>query len=183
LSRKDKKPPKPPTANDLKVYADQLKKQARDNVQHPEERLRIAWQHRWKRPLYESYLDYTPEELIVELHEQYFYENPDALENQGLFKKRNPKTNLVYYETGDPTLDALEKEFGEGKVPDLQRVFGDIKDGKDIFDEVRRKPFVSKDKKDEKIRQADNFKSNEWLDSAKEEDPFIQKMEDFVRGD
>lgn len=119
-----------------------LKKLAAQNIDDPRESLRIAWQHRWKRPLYESFEDYSLEEAIVELWEQHFYENPKAIETKGVFKKRNPKTGYAYYETGDPLIDELERLFSEGIVPDLDKAFGHIGKGEDIF---RAKVFVGED--------------------------------------
>ena len=154
-----------PTANDFSIHIENLKKQARSHLQDNTESLRIAWQHRWKRPLHHDFKDYTMEELIIELHEQFYLENPDAIESQGIYKKKNPKTGITYYETGDPVLDELEREFGE-----------------DIFHDMIPKPVVQTEDKSETIHQADHFKTDDWISDAKKDDPFIQKMEDFVRG-
>ena len=171
-----------PTANDFSIHIENLKKQARSHLQDNTESLRIAWQHRWKRPLHHDFKDYTMEELIIELHEQFYLENPDAIESQGIYKKKNPKTGITYYETGDPVLDELEREFGEGRVPDMNKVFQHIDTGKDIFHDMIPKPVVQTEDKSETIHQADHFKTDDWISDAKKDDPFIQKMEDFVRG-
>lgn len=110
-----------------------IKEQARTNIATSES-VRIAWTSRFKVPRYPRFADYTPEEALLELWEQFYFENPDNIEMQGISKRRNPQTGYTYYVTGDPLLDELEEAFGRGENPDMS-VLDDGGRGADIFRE------------------------------------------------
>lgn len=114
-------------------WLDGIKKLARDNLASAES-VRIAWTSRFKVPRYPSFADYTPEEALLELWEQYYFENPDNIEMKGITKRRNATTGYSYYVTGDPLLDQLEEAFGRGERPDMSVLDGPG-GGKDIFRE------------------------------------------------
>lgn len=188
-----------------KEYIEGIKSQARDNINNSYEYMRIAWQSKYQRPRYEKWDDYTPEEMILEAWEQWYLDNPDALELKGIIKKKNPKTGYTYYSTGDPLIDELEKAFSRGETPDLISAFGHIKGGKDIFRspvfvhsentvrgnsigeaEAPRKGYegVQENRKGEKIDVAgakvkhDDFTSDEWIKDALNEDPVLKAMQE-----
>ena len=58
-------------------WLDTLKSVARRNAQDGFQRLRIAWQIRFGVPRYAHFDDYTTEELIIEMWEIYYFENPN----------------------------------------------------------------------------------------------------------
>jgi hypothetical protein len=115
------------------LWLEGLKRQAKANLSSAES-VRIAWQARFKQPRYSSFGDYTPEEVMLELWEQFYFENPESVELHGLYKRRNAKTGYSYYVTGDPVLDQLEEAFGRGERPDLSVLDGPG-GGRDIFRE------------------------------------------------
>jgi hypothetical protein len=173
------------------AWSSAIKQIARKNIQNGFEYQRIEWINRFKKPKYEDFGEYTREEATLESWEQHLYENPRDLENQGISQKKNPKTGYKYYTTGDALIDDLEKQFSEGKVPDLDKAFGHIKNGADFFrtyyggkisTDVAFKQ-VKKDASGEKISEAgtrvevDNYKkSDEWLSEALSDDPVLKKM-------
>ncbi|MGZ3772941.1 MAG: hypothetical protein ACXVCN_04490, partial [Bdellovibrio sp.] len=108
-----------------------IKAQARRNVKYGLESIRVAWTHEFKKPKYDRFEDYTPEEAVLELWEQHYYKNPNSLEMQGLQKLTSARTGQKYYKTGDATLDAMEEAFARGETPDLSKL--DVDDGEDIF--------------------------------------------------
>lgn len=110
-----------------------LKKEARNNLESGES-IRIAWTNRYKIPRYPRYDQYTPEEVLVELWEQYYFEHPDSVEMHGIIKRRNAQTGYSYYRTGDPLLDQFEEAFGRGECPDMS-VLNNGGGGVDIFRE------------------------------------------------
>lgn len=114
-------------------WLDGLKAQARENLKSSES-IRIAWTARFKIPRHPSYDDYTPEEVLLELWEQFYFENPESVELQGIHRRRNAQTGYVYYATGDPLLDELEEAFGRGERPDLSTLNGPG-GGRDVFRE------------------------------------------------
>lgn len=171
-----------------------IKHQARENLKGGEH-LRISWVKRYRRPRYDHFDEYTIEEMLLETWEQYYLDNPNHLELKGIHKRINEKTKYSYYVTGDPLIDALEKQFAEGKVPDLQAAFGHIKNGQDIFRSpvfkgrggqeivpVQRPEVVKKNEKGEKITEAgariehDNYNSDEWVKEALDDDPVLKAM-------
>jgi hypothetical protein len=182
------------------AWIDALKKQARDNINSEYESLRISWTNRYKRPKYDHFDEYTLEEVVLENWEQFYFENPDHLELKGISKKINERTKNTYYVTGDPVIDALEREFSEGRVPDLQAAFGHIKNGQDIFRSpvfkgrggqeivpVQRPEVVKKNEKGEKITEAgtrvehDNYNSDEWLKEALAGDDVLRRMAEKMK--
>lgn len=114
-------------------WTESIKRQARSNLDSSEA-VRIAWVNRFKIPRYPSFDNYTPEEALLELWEQYFFEHPDSLEMKGILKRKNAQTGYAYYVTGDPVLDAIEAAFGRGENPDLS-VLNTKKGGRDVFRE------------------------------------------------
>lgn len=113
------------------LWLEEIKKQARANLDNGYEYLRISWHQRWNKPKYDKFEDYTPEEAVIETWEQYYLSNPDSIELKGIYKRKNKKTGYSYYVTGDPLLDKMEEAFGRGETPDLRIL--DRKGGKDIF--------------------------------------------------
>jgi len=192
---------KPDTSEeDGAAWLESIKRQARENVQGGYSSVRVAWQHRWKKPRYDRFDDYTPEEAALELWEQFYFENPKSVELAGIFKRKNPKTGLTYYRTGDPELDQLEEAFGRGEFPDMDVLA--CPDGADIW----RRPVFVHDKKNiaapegstvapvvgfqgvkenekgEKINpvtggkiHGTDFTSDDWLKNF-EEDEFLKKF-------
>lgn len=182
------------------AWLDGIKQQARFNVGTELGALRIAWVHRYSIPKHQNIDDYTLEELLLEAWEQHYHENPRSIELQGIVKRINQQTKYAYYVTGDPVIDALEKEFSEGKTPDLQAAFGHIKDGQDIFrsplfkgraGEVitpRTVPEVmKKNEKGEKVNSAgaavehDNYQTDQWVKDALEDDPVLKAMAEKIK--
>lgn len=169
----------------------EIKKIARTNLRNGFEYQRIEWVNRFKIPKYNSFEEYTREEATLESWEQYLFEHPQDLENQGISQKNNPKTGYKYYSTGDPLIDELERQFSEGKTPDLEKAFGHIKNGPEFFRSYygAKVPVaetlknVKKDSTGAKISEAgtkiqvdDYKKSDEWLKEALEEDPVLKAM-------
>jgi hypothetical protein len=188
--------------NESELYLEDIKRQARENVQHGYESIRVAWSYRWKKPKYDRFELYTPEEAILELWEQYYYENPKNVELAGLYKRHNPATGYAYYKTGDPELDKLEEEFGKGNCPDLSVL--ECPEGVDIWRQPvfvhdqhniaqpegavvsARTGFagVQKTAQGEKINTANgakidgtDFTNDEWLKEF-EEDEFLKRLAD-----
>lgn len=126
-------------ATDASAWIEDIKRAARANLNSPES-LRIAWQNRFRVPSHPRFEDYTPEEAALEMWEQHFYENPDAVEMQGVYKRRDPRTGYVYYVTGDPLIDAYEAAFARGEIPDMSEL-SKVRPGRDIF---REPVFVHK---------------------------------------
>lgn len=110
-----------------------IKSQARENLKTGES-IRVAWVNRFKVPRYQSPDAYTPEEILLELWEQFYFENPENIEMKGIQKRRNAKTGFSYYVTGDPLLDAMEEAFGRGEKPDMSILDGNG-GGRDVFRE------------------------------------------------
>jgi len=188
----------------------EIKKKARENLELGSEQIRIAWTHRFQRPRYDSFDEYTPEEITLEMWEQWYYEHPESLEIKGIFKKRNSSTGYSYYETGDPLIDSLEQAFGRGETPDLEEVFGHIQGGKDIFRDAvfehdqssgvqgfqagekvaPRSGYegVQENEKGEMVAvdgtkvSHDDYSSDEWVASALKEDPILKAFEEKLRG-
>ena len=177
------------------AWLEDIKKQARDNLDRDVERLRISWTNRYNRPRHDRYEDYTMEEILLETWEQHYFENPNSLELKGISKKVNPRTKYSYYVTGDPVIDGLEQEFAEGRTPDLEKAFGHIKNGPDIFRSpifqgrggqpvvpIQRPEVVKKNEKGEKITEAgtrvehDDFRSDQWVRDALDDDPVLKAM-------
>jgi len=173
------------------LWVESIKKLARQNINNDMQYMRIAWTNRFGIPKYQAPDEYTPEEMLLETWEQYYYENPANLEMNGIFQRKNSATGYKYYVTGDPVIDALEKEFAEGKVPDLEKAFGHIKNGPDFFRSYYRNNIpaeklyqdVKKNEKGEKISEAgtkvevDQYKgSDEWVKDALTEDPVMKLM-------
>jgi len=189
------------------AWVDSLKKQARDNLNKDFEYLRISWTSKFKIPRYQSFNDYTPEEIILETWEQFYFEHPDSLELKGINKKKNTKTGYTYYSTGDALLDQFEEAFGRGETPDLSAL-NNSETGKDIFREpvfthtehvvggdarpgdvvIPRKGFegVQENEKGEKITvagakiQHEDYSSEEWLKKALQEDPGLKAIADKI---
>lgn len=186
----------------LQQWLDDLKAQARANLKNDYEFLRINWQNRFNRPKYDSFDEYTTEEMLLETWEQWYFENPSSLDLKGISKKVNARTGYKYYETGDPVLDELERQFSEGKLPDLEAALGHIKNGENIFNspvfkgqggqpvipKTKAPEVVHKNQKGEKISEAgskiqhDNFDSDEWLNEALQEDPVMKAWEAKMKG-
>lgn len=196
-----------PAAQDdiFTLWLEGLKRQAKENLASGES-VRIAWQARFKIPRYPSFDLYTPEEALLELWEQHYYEHPDSVELSGVYKRRNAQTGYAYYATGDSLLDKIEEAFGRGETPDLS-VF-DGKGGRDIF---REAVFVH-DKKGPGFKtgqavapesglqgvqeRADgakitaggavvshtDFSSDEWLKKALEDDTALKAFADKIKG-
>ena len=184
-------------------YVRLLKDKARKNLESNEQ-LRVAWSARFKRPMFDHFDEYTPELAMLEAWEQFYYENPDHLEMKGIHKMKNAKTGYTYYKTGDSTIDRLEEAFSRGETPDLEAEFGDIKGGSDIFREnifvhqhesaeqgfeagqkvAPRTGYqgVKEDASGAKLTvagtkiQHDDYKSDQWLKEALEEDPVLKMM-------
>lgn len=173
-------------------WLDALKDIARHNAQDDFQRLRIAWQIRFGVPRHSHFDDYAPEELIVEMWEIYYFENPNDLALKGIHKKVNPKTGYSYYETGDPIIDALEKQFSTGETPDLAEAFAGIKHGPSIWKaaaftdkdgntiSAQRSASVQPEAKTEKMPDATShstdFTSDAWLKDAFAEDATLKAM-------
>lgn len=182
------------------LWLEEIKRQAKDNVQNGYESVRVAWSARWKKPRYERFEQYTPEEALLELWEQFYYENPKNVELAGIYKRTNAQTGYAYYKTGDPMLDALEEAFGRGECPDLSVL--NCPEGKDIWRErifehdkknictpegavvPARVGFqgVRKTKDGEKINEVTgakikgtDFTNDEWLKDF-EEDEFLKQL-------
>lgn len=176
------------------LWLEQIKRQARENLNIETEYLRISWVNRYKIPMHKDFGDYTPEEMLLEAWEQFYYEHPDHLEMKNIFKRKNPKTGYAYYKTGDPVLDELEEAFGRGETPDLSII--DVAPGPDIF---RSAVFQSNDgrvirprtglqgvqenEKGEKITVAgakvehENFQSSDdWVKEMLKGDPTLQML-------
>lgn len=113
------------------LWFEGIRAQARANLESGDV-VRIAWTNRFKIPRYPSFAAYTPEEALLEIWEQHYFENPDSLELKGIVKRKNPQTGATYYVTGDPVIDALEEAFGRNEVPDLS-VLTPASRGQDIF--------------------------------------------------
>lgn len=150
-----------------------IKKQARENLNNPGQSLRINWQARWKKPMHESFDDYTAEEAVLEAWEQYYLETPDNLELKGLLKKTNIETGFAYFETGDKLIDDLEIEFSKGLTPNLSEAFIGIAEGpgQSIFQAFEPTKHVIKSNPDTKRLHTD-FKSDSWI----EEDQFLKEF-------
>lgn len=182
----------------LQAWLDSIKQQARDNIKNDFEYIRIAWHNRWGIPKHPHFNDYTQEEAILESWEQFYFDNPDSLEMKGIIKKQDPNTGYKYYQTGDPVIDELEKVFASGGIPDLEKAFGHIKNGESIWKHpvfqggkhVPSEPtpkVVKKNEKGEKITEAgtklehDNFKSDDWVKEALQNDPVLQSWEQKMK--
>lgn len=173
-------------------YVDQIKKQARYNLNTDAGYLRIAWVHKYKRPLHDHYLDYTDEQMLLESWEQFYFENPDHLDVKGIEKKKSTK-GLDYYQCGDPVIDKLEQAFANGETPDLAEAFKDLKKGKDIFRErlfehehgeksgmkIAPKGDIISEKIGEheegnEVISHDDYSSEDFLKQAAIEDPILK---------
>lgn len=184
-----------------------IKKLARDNLE-TEELVRIAWTNRFKVPRYPSFDHYTPEEALLELWEQHFYENPNAVDFAGIHKRKNRATGISYYVTGDPVLDELEAAFGRGERPDMS-VLNGKGGGRDVF----RAPVFTHSQRGPgfeagqavaphsglqgvqegpdgakitaggaKVTHTD-FTSDDWLKASLEEDSGLKAFADLLKGD
>jgi hypothetical protein len=115
------------------AWVDSIKFLARQNLENDKQAMRIAWQNRFKKSTHEKFEDYTPEELLLESWEQFFYENPDHRETHGLSKLKSKKTGKTYFKSGSKQIDDLEAAFARGEAPDLNAVDWGIKESQDIF--------------------------------------------------
>jgi len=182
-------------------WIDGIKQKARQNLDDGWERARIEYTARFKIPRYNSFDLYTPEEALLELWEQHYWENPDSLDLKGIIKKADEKTGYFYYQTGDPLIDELEEAFGRGEVPDMEKAFAHIKDGPDIFEMetfqtqkgqaiAARTRFegMQTNEKGETITAAGtkvkhcDYSSEEWMKNALDEDPVLKKMAEKMGG-
>lgn len=139
-----------------------IKRQARDNLESGES-TRIAWSVRFKTPRYPSVDDYTLEELLLELWEQFYFETPDSVELKGITKRRNPQTGYTYYVTGDPLLDQFEEAFGRGERPDMS-----ILDGPGGGPDVFREPVFVHDKAGPGFAPGQAFAPEQGLQGVRE---------------
>lgn len=175
-----------------------IKAEARDNLDNFWERARIEWTARFKKPRYDSFHQYSREELLCELWEQYYLENPESLEMKGINKRKDPQTGYTYYETGDPVIDELERSFAAGIVPDMNAAFAHTEgEAKPIWEEPvfetmeGEKVAASgrfdhlKSAPDGKLRTAagtsahtTDFTSDDWLTDALNEDPVLKAMKE-----
>lgn len=183
---KDKRPD--PPEYDTEKWLNDIKAQARANVSHGYESVRIAWTAQFNRPKYDRFEDYTPEEALLEVWEQYYFKNPDSLEMQGLSKRVHAQTRQKFYVTGDPVIDAIEEAFAKGEMPDLSVL--QTQDGENIFKsnvfgksgKLNAAVGEQAESKSEKMEQAsskvsvDNFKSNNWISDALDDDPEMKAM-------
>lgn len=177
---------------DQTAWMEGLKERARENLRSADA-LRIAWQHRFGVPAHPRFEDYTPEEIVLEMWEQHYFENPDSIELRGVSRRRDPKTGFVYYVTGDPLIDSYERAFARGEVPDMGELSA-VKPGRDIF---RAPVFVGRDGSPvaaqtglqgvregaggetiaagAKVSHTD-FRSDEWLGKALAEDTALKAL-------
>lgn len=191
IEEKSTEKPDPDEVRASQDWVDGIKAMARENVNDGGEYLRIAWQNRFNRPRYEHFDKYLPEEMILELWEQYYFEHPDDVSLKGVVKKTNAETGYAYYETGDPFIDELERQFGEGGCPDLNAAFEGKIHGKapsifraPVFYDEEMQPYVpfpshkvTTTQKGDKIDQATgdkvevtDFKNENW---NAEDDPIL----------
>jgi len=175
-----------------------VKLQARKNLEDFWERSRIEWCSRFKIPKYDKFEKYSREELLCELYEQFYLDNPDNLELKGVHKKVDAETGLSYYVTGDAVIDEMERTFAKGVVPDMDDVFGRrMEEAKRIWDEpifeTEEGTKISasilqdgapKDGSGKFVTQAGtsahktDFSSDDWLEDALKDDPVIKAMKE-----
>jgi hypothetical protein len=191
------KPSAPKKEFSVDDWFDDIKQQARDNLNNFWERARIEWSARFNLPKYDKFEKYSREELLCELWEHFYLENPEHLDLKGMFKKVDEDTGYTYYVTGDPLIDELERSFGKGVVPDLNEAFKDDSKAKLIWEEPvfedeegnklsasGRLDNAPENKSGKFITRAGtqahktDFTSDDWLDEALKEDPVIKSMKE-----
>ena len=187
-------------------WVSELKKQARDNLGLNTEYMRISWSNRYKIPRHTVFGDYTPEELVLESWEQYYFETPNSLDLKGIHQKVNAKTGLKYYQTGDPVIDAFEEAFSRGETPDMSSL-NQYKGGQDIFrspvfHHTQKTPYganpgdtvtprkglqgVQETASGDKITVAgakvehDDYSSDAWVKQALEDDPALRALSEKI---
>jgi len=176
-----------------------IKHQARDNLDNFWERARIEWSARFKTPKYDRFEEYSRDELLCELWEQYYLENPDNIELKGINKKKDSRTGYTYYVTGDPVIDELERSFAAGIVPDMNKAFSYTETGdakriweEPIFETNDGEKVNASGRFDHLKKTADgklttpmgtsvhrtDFASDDWLNDALNDDPVLKAMKE-----
>lgn len=94
-----------------KIWVLSVKKKAISNYNNEVERMRIAWVNKFKIPKYRHHDEYTLEEMLLESWEQFYFENPNHLENQRDLQKEGLKKLGTLITKRAMFIDALEKEL------------------------------------------------------------------------